>query len=218
MNNTVRISSRCDRLATFKDLALFIEEQATISNSVFGLKLFAQSSTKTEQSKNLAKSDQSRGIARSDQPKRTKATSAFNTLTSIETKPAVPRKCLHCAKSHYIYHCPQFRSLAYAKKRDVVKKHSLCWVCLNPGHFAATSTSGLLCKKQRCGSSSHNTILHPPEYTEKQSKVIRGLVLNQTLSKSVARQIVRLRNLLPLLAPLLLGRTVEMVLIWTLSR
>ena len=118
----------------------------------------------------MAKSDQSRGIARSDQPKRTKATSAFNALTSIETKPAVPRKCLHCAKSHYIYHCPQFRSLAYAKKRDVVKKHSLCWVCLNPGHFAATCTSGLQCKKQRCGSSSHNTSLHPPEYTEKQSQ------------------------------------------------
>ena len=170
VNNTVGISSRCDRLATFKDLALFVEEQATISNSVFGLKLFAQSSTKTEQSKNLAKSDQSRGIAKSDQSKRTKATSAFNALTSIETKPAVSRKCLHCAKSHYIYHCTQFRSLAYAKKRDVVKKHSLCWVCLNPGHFAATCTSGLLCKKQRCGSSSHNTILHPPEYTEKPSQ------------------------------------------------
>ena len=56
VNTTVGISSRCDRLATFKDLALFVEEQGTISYSVFGLKLFAQSSSKTELSKNLAKS------------------------------------------------------------------------------------------------------------------------------------------------------------------
>ena len=167
VNATVGISSRCRSLATFKDLALFVEEQAIISNSVLGLKLFAQSSTKTEQPKKMAKSDQCRGFAKSDQPKKTKAASAFNALTLFETKSAMPKKCLHCAKSHYIYRCPQFRSLGYSKKRDVGKKHSLCWVCLNPGHFAVSCTSGLQRKKQRCGSSLHNTTLHTLEYTKK---------------------------------------------------
>ena len=58
---TVEISLASGRLATFKDLALFVEEQTRISNSVFGLKLFAQSSTKVDQSKNVTKSGNLKG-------------------------------------------------------------------------------------------------------------------------------------------------------------
>jgi len=74
---TVNISSKYDRLAKFKDLALFVEEQTRVSNSVFELKLFTQSSTKTDQSRNSAKSDQM---------KRSKVSSAFNALTATEAK------------------------------------------------------------------------------------------------------------------------------------
>ena len=40
VETTVQISNKFSRLATFKDLALFVEEQTRIANSVFGLKLF----------------------------------------------------------------------------------------------------------------------------------------------------------------------------------
>ena len=80
---TVEISLASDRLATFKYLALFVEEQTRISYSVFGLKLFAQSSTKVDQSKNVTKSGNLKGTK----------SSTFNTLTT--EKKAAPKKCLH---------------------------------------------------------------------------------------------------------------------------
>ena len=148
---TVEISLASGRLATFKDLALFVEEQTRISNSVFGLKLFAQSSTKVDQSKNVTKSGNLKGTK----------SSTFNTLTT--EKKAAPKKCLHCAEPHYIYQCKRFRLLSYSEKCEVVKKHGLCRICLNTGHFAAKCTSGLRCRKGSCGSLLHNTTLHPPD-------------------------------------------------------
>ena len=85
VETTVQISNKFSRLATFKDLALFVEEQTRISNLVFGLKLFAHSSTK------------------SNQFKKVKALT-LNTVTSAEEK-SLHKKCLHCAESHYIYQC-----------------------------------------------------------------------------------------------------------------
>ena len=147
---TVEISLAFGRLATFKDLALFVEEQTRISNSAFGLKLFAQSSTKVDQSKNVTKSGNLKGTK----------SSTFNTLTT--EKKAGPKKCLHCAEPHYIYQCKRFLLLSYSEKCEVVKKHGLCRICLNTVHFAVKCTSGLRCRKGSCGSLLHNTTLHPP--------------------------------------------------------
>ena len=155
---TVEISLAFGGLATFKDLALFVEEQTRISNSVFGLKLFAQSSTKVDQSKNVTKSGN---------PKETKSLT-FNTLATV--KKAAPKKCLHCAESHYIYQCKLFRLLFYSEKCKMVKRHGLNRTCLNTGVFAAKCTSGLRCRKGSCGSLVHNTTLHPPDSVERKDR------------------------------------------------
>ena len=82
VETTVQISNKFSRLATFKDLALFVEDQTRIANSVFGLKLFAHSSTKGNQSKKV------------------KALT-LKTVTSAEGK-YPHKKCLHCAESHSV--------------------------------------------------------------------------------------------------------------------
>ena len=150
----MQISNKFSRLATFKDLTLFVEEQTRIANSVFGLKLFAHSSTK------------------SDQSKKVKA-STLNTVTSDEEK-SPHKKYLHCAELHYIYQCKLFRSLDFQKRCKLVKKYSLCKICLNDGHFAAKCTFGLKCKRRKCGSLWHNTILHPQEARKDRSRNYSG--------------------------------------------
>ena len=175
VETTVQISNKFSRLATFKDLALFVEEQTRIANSVFGLKLFTHSSTK------------------SDQSKKVKALT-LDTVTSAEEK-SPHKKYLHCAESHCVYQCKLFRSLDFQKRWELVRWYSLCKICLNDGHFAAKCTSGLKCKRRNCGSLWHNTILHPPEATKDKSRNYSGnncdLNCNQPAAPvSVAKSLV----------------------------
>ena len=57
---------------------------------------------------------------------------------------------------------------------ELVRKCSLCKICLNDSHFAAKCTSGLKCKRGNCGSLRRNTILHPLEAPKDRSRNYSG--------------------------------------------
>ena len=80
VENTVQISERYGRIASFEDFAVFVEEQARVANSVFGLKLFQSSSSNDFSSKPKA--------------------SAFHTVVN---KTRIDVKCQCCSELHYVY-------------------------------------------------------------------------------------------------------------------
>ena len=140
---SAKIMTQSSRIASFINLADFIEEQARDANSVLGLKLFKQTLPKVEQSK-------------------INKISSFQTTTSSSKDSSCnyQMKCFYCSKGHKIYQCKEFHQLSLAEKWQMVRKHNLCKLCLNPGHFAHQCKSKIICKLRNCGSINHNSLLH----------------------------------------------------------
>ena len=164
VENTVQISERYGRIASFEDFAVFVEEQARVANSVFGLKLFQSSS-------------------RNDVSSKPKA-SAFHTVVN---KTRIDVKCQCCSEPHYVYQCRKLRSLSVEERWSIVKKQGLCKLCLHSGHFAARCTLSLRCKKKNCGSTAHNTLLHlVSKGSEAQSSTNQPTTSEESQVKSLA--------------------------------
>ena len=140
VERSTKITDQTGRIASFVNLADFVEEQALVANSVFGLKLFNQTPLKYEQSKGTK-------------------ISTFQTATNL-SKAKSCDKCLCCSGLHKIYQCREFREMSLASKWQIVRKYRLCKLCLNPGHFAHQCTLKICCKKENCGSANHNSLLH----------------------------------------------------------
>ena len=67
-------------------------------------------------------------------------------------------QCKICEQSHPIYKCSKFLSMDISVRKERVKKLSLCFNCLKPGHMIENCESCGGCRK--CGAK-HNTLLHP---------------------------------------------------------
>ena len=141
---SANIAEEKGSLASFKDLDKFVEHQAKLANSVFGLKLFP---IKVETSFSKIKT--------------TSLSSA--TGSSFVSKQSKSVKCVCCLENHLVYRCPEFRRFSINEKWQFVKKYNLCRLCLNPGHLGSSCTFGINCKKKGCGSVLHNTLLHPSD-------------------------------------------------------
>ena len=164
VENTVQISKRYGRIASFEDFAVFVEEQARVANSVFGLKLFQSSS-------------------RNDVSSKPKA-SAFHTVVN---KTRIDVKCQCCSEPHYVYQCRKFRSLSVEERWSIVMKQGLRKLCLHSGHFAARCTLSLRCKKKDCGSTAHKTLLHlVSKGSEAQSSTNQPTTSEESQVKSLA--------------------------------
>lgn len=66
-------------------------------------------------------------------------------------------KCSLCSGNHKIFRCHKFKALPIAKRRDVVKRNNLCFLCLNPDHDVECCTWTDGCR--HCGEN-HNALLH----------------------------------------------------------
>ena len=81
------------------------------------------------------------------------------------------------------------------------KRHGLCRICLNTGHFAAECTSGLRCRKGSCGTSLlHDTTLHPPDNVGRKdhdvssNDVDASMIEPNTLSDNTAASLQSLKR------------------------
>ena len=97
IKTVVKIMNTSGYVASFKDLILFVEEQACIANSTFALKLFSLSSSKS----NLPKSSQSR-----NGPSKASKAVTFQTFAKTESKvdySSSTTKCQCCAENHKLF-------------------------------------------------------------------------------------------------------------------
>ena len=78
--------------------------------------------------------------------------------------------CSFCQKNHRFYACPEFDKIPHDEKNDFVRKHKICYHCLNPGHIAAKCDyfPARTCKVDNC-TGSHHKKLHPPKFTSSYS-------------------------------------------------
>ena len=178
IKTAVKITNTSGYVASFKDLTLFVEEQARIANSTFALKLFSSSSSKSD----LPRSSQSRN----GHSEATKAVT-FQTFAKTESKVDYlysTTKCQCYAENHKLFQCSKFRSLSINDRWQIVRKHKLCKRCLNPSHEAQNCPLQINCKKRYCDNrSNHNSLLHATSGASPEN-LSKG---NRTTSKSQER-------------------------------
>lgn len=88
-------------------------------------------------------------------------------------------KCKLCMKPHKISSCPEFLKLSPRERRDVVKKYTMCFNCLETSHMLNNCKSTFKC---RTCHRTHHSLLHanqdyersetPVEQTHMSSNVI----------------------------------------------
>ena len=153
------------REPAFRDLTTFVEERADDFNSKYGQYVAEKrcSSSKPKQQDHAGRSrDRKRNVTTlatstetsgsSTAGLDTESTCASTSTTQDTKKP----KCLQCERTgHYITTCYRFKKLSLQDKRDIVKKHNLCYCCLQPGH--GSNTCERVCTK--C-SKKHHYHLH----------------------------------------------------------
>ena len=147
VKTSVEVSDNTGKVAGFHHFTKFIEEQARVANSVYGLKLYSRL-TKTNARAYKGKAQ-------------VYATTAPGNHGSEKTEADI---CMYSKGRHKIYQCGKFSSRSYEDKWKFVVDNRLCKLCLRPGHISLRCYSQLECKKVRCrNKAAHHTLLHPPE-------------------------------------------------------
>ena len=80
---------------------------------------------------------------------------------------------------HPLYACRKFKSLSPEQCMEQVRKHQLCFNCLQPGHFAPKCASDQ--KFQKC-QKSHHMLLHPQFECDATTKTTGHETKTQSLS------------------------------------
>lgn len=72
------------------------------------------------------------------------------------TKPFGSQRCGACAASHFVGSCSQYRAKSVEEKVKILKRASLCYNCLRPGHNAE------VCRSRGCMKCDrkHHTSIH----------------------------------------------------------
>ena len=78
--------------------------------------------------------------------------------------------CPLCSETHYPFACSVYRKMTVAKRKEHVRAHSRCSVCLKPGHDSEECRSGLTCHV--CGAR-HNALVH----TDTSGPLLQSLAL-----------------------------------------
>ncbi|XP_067142348.1 uncharacterized protein [Centruroides vittatus] len=122
-------------------------------------------------------SDQSRPTSRLRQFSQSKQISAAAHHGIVQ--PACPI----CHGPHSVFKCSTFLGASVNERRDLVKKHELCYNCLKLGHPATKCKAGH-CKK--C-SHKHNTLIHqdgPHDSATTSSRVVEPEVMSHMSKQS----------------------------------
>ena len=100
--------------------------------------------------------------------------SSQSQITPATPKPAVCS--FHRTKSHNLYRCQEFRELDFAKRRDFLFRHKLCFNCAKATEHTSRNCSQVPSFCEICGNK-HSTLLHDPSRPENQPHPHRQLVL-----------------------------------------
>ena len=92
------------------------------------------------------------------------ATAKETGLSTSNSNPKAPIKCVVCGKTHGLWACDAFKKLSSIDRYKRVKESKLCFLCLRAGHAVKD------CKMKECGidgcKKRHNRMLHQPEETK----------------------------------------------------
>ena len=72
-------------------------------------------------------------------------------------QPVTRYSCPLCSEQHYSFSCSAFKKMNMAKRKEHVSTHSLCSLCLKPGHVTEECSGHFTC---RVCDGSHNTLIH----------------------------------------------------------
>ena len=82
-------------------------------------------------------------------------------LSTFNSNPKGPIKCVVCGNTHGIWACDAFKELTPIDRYKKVKENKLCFLCFRGGHAVKD------CKMKECGIDGckrrHNRLLHRPE-------------------------------------------------------
>ncbi|VDI78730.1 Hypothetical predicted protein [Mytilus galloprovincialis] len=79
--------------------------------------------------------------------------------TKVENQNSNDLKCpVHEEGKHSLVECRSFPTKPLAEKREIIKKHGICFKCLKGKHLAKDCSAKVKCEK--CGNSSHCTAFH----------------------------------------------------------
>ena len=101
-----------------------------------------------------------------DEQRKINANAIQNGLNEERSITRTSRKCPQCLGPHGIWRCPTFKGLALKDHLKVVKQHKLCRICLDKGHFARSSKSGFMCRKEGL-RKDHHFLNHTDQNDEK---------------------------------------------------
>ena len=88
------------------------------------------------------------------QPQPSKSSTQIRTSYVVNVDTA----CISCGVwKHPLYVCRKFRSVSLEKRMNLVRKHQLCFNCLQSGHFTQQCTSDQKCRECH---KPHHTLLH----------------------------------------------------------
>ncbi|CAG2225313.1 unnamed protein product [Mytilus edulis] len=79
--------------------------------------------------------------------------------TKVENQNSNDLKCpVHEEGKHSLVECRSFSYQTPCRKREIIKKHGICFKCLKGKHLAKDCSAKVKCEK--CGNSSHCTAFH----------------------------------------------------------
>ena len=85
-------------------------------------------------------------------------------LSTFNSNPKSPNKCVVCGNTHGLWACDAFKKLPSIDRYKKVKENKLCFLCFRGGHAVKD------CKMKECGIDGckrrHNRLLHRPEETK----------------------------------------------------
>ena len=161
LNNQHHIKAIGSRLSTFlwskwKDRVFQIKREhgryATFDEFVDFIKLKAQEACDPVYGHGVAVGNISTTV-------RASSSSRSTTLNNVAASDSSNDMCVVCKNKHPIFMCPEFKLLDVIKRLEIVRKHSFCFNCLNPGHMASLCKKRSFCRVPDC-SIKHNNLLH----------------------------------------------------------
>jgi hypothetical protein len=88
-------------------------------------------------------------------------------------------KCKICPNSHPLFKCNDFRAKTVPERVELVKKLSLCFNCLQPGHPLSKCSSSSRC---RTCDRKHHTLIHLPRQERNEEPTGNGSSAHQSSS------------------------------------
>ena len=139
-----------DHEPTFADLMRFVQQQAKVANTMYGLDLVQQPEKATPS-------------ISSRPPTSQRHVSTFATTNEYpESEPVL--KCLKCDKDHVLEECPSFNGMSYPDRKAFSRMKGLCDNCFKRGHRSSNCLQEKLCSLRFCDVPwKHSILLHPPE-------------------------------------------------------